>query len=114
MLTAGILIMVASIVVGVLALTLVAVMSPGARSAARRTRTAMGLSRPDADAPDYGPAGEGVVYYEDEEPPPPAGQGVPAVASVAEPVAEWVIVLVVGAGAGLMLGLLMVMIASIP
>ena len=86
MLPAGIIIMVASIVVGVIALTSAALMSSRARSAGRRTRTAMGLSNQE----------EGAYVPE------------------AEYVSRWVLVLAILEGVGLALGMLMVMIASIP
>ncbi len=89
MLPAGIIIMVASIVVGVIALTSAALMSSRARSAGRRTRTAMGLS---------GEEEEGARAYIPE----------------AEYVSRWVLLLAILSGVGLVLGMLMVMIASIP
>jgi hypothetical protein len=170
MLPFGIAIMVASVAVGVIALTLVAVMSPAARSAGRRTRIAMALSdeedapganrtretaarhrTTEADAPYY-PEEEGTPYYAEEQagpcdpvegdgPHPPATQGAarypaeeaataypadrdtrdyPAeqdTSSYATEIADaprWVIVSVIMSGVGLLIGLLMVMIASIP
>ncbi len=179
MLPLGIAIMVASVAVGVIALTLVAVMSPAARSAGRRTRIAMALSdeedapganwtretaaphrTTEADAPYY-PEEEGTPYYAEEEgtpdyaeeqagpyypaeedaPHPQATQDAPrypaeedATAYPADPdtrdypaeqdpssyateiadAPRWVIVSVIMSGVGLLIGLLMVMIASIP
>ncbi|MDQ3631606.1 MAG: hypothetical protein M3417_10145 [Actinomycetota bacterium] len=179
MLPVGIAIMVASVALGVIALTLVAVMSPAARSAGRRTRIAMALAdeedaptasrtretatlgRPTGpDAPydpedegtPYDPEEEGAPHYAGEEagpydpaegdgPHPPATQDASrypaeeaAAADPADPdmrndpaeedassyateiadAPRWVIVAVIVSGAGLLVGLLMVMIASIP
>lgn len=169
MLPLGIAIMVASVAVGVIALTLVAVMSPAARSAGRRTRIAMALSdeedvpaanrtretaaphrTTEADAPYY-PEEEGTPDYAEEQagpyypaedaPHPQATQDAPrypaeddATAYPADPdtrdysaeqdpssyateiadAPRWVIVSVIMSGVGLLIGLLMVMIASIP
>jgi len=89
MLTAGILVMVVSIAVGALALALSAVRSPTARSAGRQARTAMaGREAGDGPAP--------ASPRETDEPP------------------RWLLAAAVVSGAGLVLGLLMVMIASIP
>jgi hypothetical protein len=194
MLPVGIAIMIASVAVGVIALTLVAVMSPAARSAGRRTRVAMALSdgekgavaanrpgegaayqprdashRPteadppyepteayapyqpteayapyeptEADAPyeptetdaPYHPTGgnappaveEDAQYYPAEEdatfyPPEqdvrnyPAEHAPAAYATEPEDAPRWVLVMVTISGVGLVLGLLMVMIGSIP
>jgi hypothetical protein len=170
MLPLGIAIMVASVAVGVIALTLVAVMSPAARSAGRRTRIAMALSdeedapganwtretaaphrTTEADAPYY-PEEEGTPHYAEEQPGPydpvegdgphpQATQDAPrypaeedATPYPADPdtrdypaerdpfshateiadAPRWVIVSVIMSGVGLLIGLLMVMFASIP
>lgn len=89
MLTAGILVMVVSIAVGALALALSAVRSPTARSAGRQARTAM-AGREAEDGPSSAPRGE-------------TGESP-----------RWLLAAAVLSGAGLVLGLLMVMIASIP
>lgn len=91
MLPVGITLMVASIVVGVVALTLVALTSSWARSAARRTRTAMALSDEEEA---------------DRYPRPHAGEAADA--------PRWAIAMMMISGAGLVLGLLMVMIGSLP
>lgn len=88
MLPVGITIMVAAVVLGVLALTAVALTSPAARSAGRGIRTAMALSEPEENALAY--------------------------AVEAEDVPRWALALVILSSAGLVLGMLMVMIASIP
>ncbi len=88
MLAFGITIMVVSVVVGVIALTSVALTSSAARSAGRGIRTAMALSEPEEDALPY--------------------------AAEAEHAPRWVLALLILSGVGLLLGLLMVMIASIP
>ncbi len=95
MLPVGITIMVVSIVIGVIALTVAALTSSVARSAGRRTRTAMALSDPE------------------EDPPHPAEQEAPAYAEP-EDAPRWMLVLAILSGAGLVLGLLIVMVASIP
>ena len=97
MLPLGIAIMVASVAVGVIALTLVAVMSPAARSAGRRTRIAMALSD-EEDAPAANRTRETAAPHRTTEADAP----------------RWVIVSVIMSGVGLLIGLLMVMIASIP
>ena len=94
MLPVGITIMVAAVVLGVLALTAVALTSSAARSAGRGVREAMALSDPEDDA-----------LYHDQ-----AAQG----ATEAEDVPRWALALLILAGASLVLGLLLVMIASIP
>ena len=123
MLTAGIIVMVASVLVGVIALTLVTLMSSAARSAGRRTRTAMALSDPEDDAPDYDPAAEGGAYYPEDAPYEsgeedadsyPAELYAPTLAAEVEQAPRWIFALAVLSGAGLVLGLLLVMIASIP
>lgn len=88
MLTVGIVVMVTSLVVGALALAAAGLSSSAARSAGRRARTAMALSDPEDEAAP-GPS-------EPEQPP------------------RWLFALLILAGAGLLLGTLMVMIASIP
>ncbi len=108
--------MVVSIVLGVIALTLAALMSSTARSAGRRTRTAMALSDPpQQQAPDYDPVtGEayeydpvtGEAYEYEEERSYDVGD--------AESPPRSVLALAILSGAGLLLGLLVVMIASIP
>ncbi|MDQ3607352.1 MAG: hypothetical protein M3459_00390 [Actinomycetota bacterium] len=100
MLTVGITLMVASIVVGVLALASVALLSSPARSAGRRARSA--VTRTDRGEPShrdvFGSAEQDVRSHpaEAEEPP------------------RWVLALTMLSGAGLVLGLLLVMIPSIP
>ena len=88
MLSIGIIVMVGSVVVGVIALSWVVLTSSGARDAGRRVRIAMALSDPEGEVR---PAAT-----EAEEPP------------------RWILALLILSGAGLVLGLLMVMIASIP
>jgi len=88
MLAFGITIMVVSVGVGVITLTAVALTSPAARSAGRGIRTAMALSEPEENALAY--------------------------AVEAEDVPRWALALVLLSSAGLVLGMLMVMIASIP
>ena len=143
MLTVGIAIMVTSVVVGVVALTLVAVTSSTARSTGRSIRFAMALSdeperttpsydRPrggaisneqdaryqpayeqdapfgpaeEQDAP-YQPAEEQESYYLAEEEPGP-------LAAEIQDAPRWVVVMTIVSGAGLVLGMLMVMVASI-
>jgi hypothetical protein len=164
-LTAGIIIMVAALLIGVIALTLVALMSSSARTAGRRTRVAMGLSDPEEGALSYDRRpGEGAAYHQADAPYPPAeedapyypaeqevrdpgeadasdypaeravrdpGEGdapyyaeerevgdhpaeaeAPAAAGGEQP-ARWVLALLVVSGAGLAVGLLMVVIGSI-
>ncbi len=179
MLPVGIAIMVASVAVGVIALTLVAVMSPAARSAGRRTRIAMALSDeedapvasrtreiaaphrttgadppyypeeegtpyyragedapsypPERDAPDYPPDPDTPDYPPEQDTPDyppeqdtrhyppeqdvresPAEQDPSSYATEIADAPRWVIVSVIMSGLGLLIGLLMVMIASIP
>jgi hypothetical protein len=173
-LSAGIIIMVAALLIGVIALTLVALMSSSARTAGRRTRVAMGLSDPEEGALSYDRRpGEGAAYHQADAPYPPAeedasdypaeedasdypaeqevrdpgeadasdypaeqevrdpGEGdapyyaeerevgdhpaeaeAPAGAEAVQP-ARWVLALLVVSGAGLAVGLLMVVIGSI-
>ncbi len=155
MLPAGIAVMAASVVLGVIALTLAASMSSAGRSAGRRTREAMYPGgapdhsaarpyRPEQEAPHY-PAGGPYEPAEQDErdypadmPYEPAEQDerdyapdapyepaeeapayvadrdATAYAAEAEQPPRWVLALAIASGAGLMLGLLMVMIASIP
>jgi len=105
-LTLGITIMVASIVMGMLALASVALMSSPARSAGRRARTGArtALARTQSLF-DHGAAGDGEPYR--------AERSAPAHAADEDP-PRWVLSLAILSGAGLVLGLLMVMIASIP
>ena len=78
MLTAGIIIMVAALLIGVIALTLVALMSSSARTAGRRTRVAMGLSDPEEGALSYDRRpGEGAAYHQADAPYPPAEEDAP-------------------------------------
>ena len=165
MLTAGIIIMVAALLIGVIALTLVALMSSSARTAGRRTRVAMGLSDPEEGALSYDRRpGEGAAYHQADAPYPraeedapyypaeqevrdpgeadasdypaeravrdpgegdapyyaeerevgdhPAEAEAPAGAEAVQP-ARWVLALLVVSGAGLAVGLLMVVIGSI-
>ena len=166
MLTAGIIIMVAALLIGVIALTLVVLMSSSARTAGRRTRVAMGLSDPEEGALSYDRRpGEGAAYHQADAPYPPAeedapyypaGQEVrdpgeadasdyPAERAVRDPgegdapyrpaaeqepyypaeeepgplaaeiqdAPRWVLAMTIISGAGLVLGMLMVMVASI-
>jgi hypothetical protein len=101
MLTVGIILMIASIVVGVITLTSVAFMSSAARSAGRRARTAMtrsGRGNDPSHREVFGSA-QGDAHSgpaEAQEPP------------------RWILVLTMLSGGGLVLGLLLVMIPSIP
>jgi len=157
MLTVGIAIMVTSVLLGVIALTLVAVTSSTARSTGRSIRFAMALSdeperttppydRPrggatsygpaeEQDAP-YGPAEEQVAPYqpaeeqdapygpaeeqdaayqpaEEQEPYYQAEQEPAPLAAEIQDAPRWVLAMTILSGAGLVLGMLMVMIASI-
>lgn len=156
MLSIGIAVMVVSIIVGVVALTVGALMSSAARSTGRRVRTAMALDRQgnvggtsDPAEPSYQSAGVGASYHPADAPYQPAWQEAPyqpaeeyAPDGPAEREApyqpdeeyssydpaenevpyepadqdapRWVLVSAVVSGAGLVLGLLLVMIASIP
>ena len=93
MLTVGIVIMVLSIVLGVVALTSLALMSSGGRAARGRVSTTLALSdrRPDAS---YYPVEQEVPAYATEEPP------------------RWVLTLALVSAGGLVLGLFIVMIGS--
>jgi len=170
MLPVGIAIMVASIVIGIVALTLVALTSSTARSAGRATRTAMyppgqqeaapyydraGERAPryeadaayqpaeadapyqpaeadaayqpaEADAP-YQPAEQETPQYVLDSPPErdgpraeqdvrdhPAERQASAYATEPEDAPRWALALMALSGGGLLLGLLIVMIASIP
>lgn len=99
MLTVGITLMVASVVVGVITLLLVALMSSPARSAARRARTRVSRS-----------AGRGAPSYQEVF-------GSTVADRRSDPAQEepprWVLGLAILSGAGLVLGLLLVMIPSI-
>lgn len=85
-LTAGIVSLAASVVVGAITLTIAAVTSPAARTAGRRTRTAMALS--DAE--------------EEQRARPAEARELP----------RWMLVLAMLCGGGFVLGLLLVMIGS--
>lgn len=108
MLTLGITIMVVSIVIGILALSSVALMSSLARSAGRRARTGArtALARTQGLF-DHGAAGEGEPYHRAE-------RSSATAHAVGEDPPRWVLSLAILSGAGLVLGLLMVMVASIP
>lgn len=99
MLTVGITLMVASVVVGVITLLSVALMSPPARTAARRARTTVSRSVR-RDAPSYHEVFGSTVQDRGSH---PADQEPPG----------WVLGLTILSGAGLVLGLLLVMIPSI-
>jgi len=102
MLTVGITLMLASIVVGVITLVSVALLSSPARSAGRRARSMVSRSARQRDPSFqdvFGSAAQRDVRShpaEAEEPP------------------RWVLALTLLCGAGLVLGLLLVMIPSIP
>jgi hypothetical protein len=153
MLTVGIAIMVTSVILGIIALTLVAVTSSTARSTGRSIRFAMALSdepgrttpsyaRPrggvtsneqeapsqpaeEQDAPyrpaeeqdaAYGPAEEPNAPYrpaEEQEPYYPAEEEPGPLAAEIQDAPRWVLAMTILSGAGLVLGMLMVMIASI-
>ena len=162
MLTVGIAIMVTSVVVGIIALTLVAVTSSTARSTGRSIRFAMALSdEPERATPSYDRARGGAIAYEQDAPQPaeepgapygpveepgapygpaeeqdapygppheqdapyqPAAEQEPYYPAEEEPgplaaeiqdAPRWVLVMTIISGAGLVLGMLMVMIASI-
>lgn len=100
MLTVGIILMIASIVAGIITLTSVALMSSAARSAGRRVRTAVTRSdRDDQPHQDlFGSAKRDTRSHPGETEDPP----------------RWVLALTALSGGGLVLGLLLVMIASIP
>jgi hypothetical protein len=115
MLGIGIAIMIASVVVGVIGLTLMALTSSGARSAGRRTRVAMALSDPEQADSKPNPLVEDEAYYRGDAPYQPAAEDPPYPGEAeGEDAPRWVLALAIISGAGLMLGLLMVMIASIP
>jgi hypothetical protein len=153
MLTVGIAIMVTSVVVGIIALTLVAVTSSTARSTGRSIRFAMALSdEPERTTPSYARPRGGVTSHEQEAPYQPAEEQEAPYGPAEEqdapyrpaeeqdapyrPAAEqepyypaeeepgplaaeiqdaprWVLAMTIISGAGLVLGMLMVMIASI-
>jgi hypothetical protein len=100
MLTLGIAIMVAAIVLGIVTLTSVALMSSAARSAGRRARTA--VTRSDRGDPSYqdlfGSTERDTRSYPGEVEDPP----------------RWILGLTMLCGGGLVVGLLLVAIASIP
>ena len=104
MLTVGIVIMVLSIVLGVVALTSLALMSSGGRAARGRVSTTLALSdrRPGGS---YHPGD--ASYYSPEE-------DAPVSATAADQPPQWVLVLAIASAAGLVLGLLLAMLASIP
>ncbi len=153
MLTVGIAIMVISIILGIIALTLVAVTSSTARSTGRSIRFAMALSdeperttpsyaRPrggvtsheqeapyqpaeeqeapygpaeEQDAP-YGPAEEQDAPYRpaaEQEPYYPAEEEPGPVAAEIQDAPRWVLAMTIISGVGLVLGMLIVMVASI-
>ena len=153
MLTVGIAIMVTSVILGIIALILVAVTSSTARSTGRSIRFAMALSdeperttpsyaRPrggvtsheqeatygpaeeqeapygpaeEQDAP-YGPAEEQDAPYRpaaEQEPYYPAEEEPGPLAAEIQDAPRWVLAMTIISGAGLVLGMLMVMIASI-
>lgn len=106
MLTAGIVLIAASVVVGALALTLAALMSSPARSAVGRARRGVGARR----------AKEDRRYHELFG--PAEGQRAPqrrasSSAQEAQEPPRWVVGLAGLAGAGLVLGLVLVMIPSV-
>jgi len=69
MLSVGIAIMIASVVLGVVALALVVVTSPSGRDARTRVRGAMALGdNPGGAAPPHDPAPEDAPYYEADAP----------------------------------------------
>ncbi|MDQ3587925.1 MAG: hypothetical protein M3433_03735 [Actinomycetota bacterium] len=105
MLTAGIAIMVMSVVVGVIVLTYAALMYSPARDVGRRVSTAMAITDHRQDAPSY-PRGHNAPSY-------PAEQNAPAYAAQAEDAPRWVLALAGLSAAGLVLGLLITMVASL-
>ncbi len=133
MLTVGIAIMVISVVLGVIALTLVAVTSSTARSTGRSIRFAMARSdEPERAAPSYERGRGGAVSYEQEapygpaeeqdapyrpaaeqEPYYPAEEEPGPLAAEIQDAPRWVLAMTILSGAGLVLGMLMVSIASI-
>lgn len=114
MLTAGIVIMVASVVVCVVALAVLALKSSPARTATKRVSTTLVPSGQHQEPPSY-PGAQGVRYdYR-------AAQSAPAWAaaesarprtSEAEEPPPWVLKLSIGSAGGLVLGLLLVMIGA--
>ncbi len=133
MLTVGIAIMVISVVLGVIALTLVAVTSSTARSTGRSIRFAMALSdEPERTTPSYARPRGGVTSHEQEapygpaeeqdapyrpaaeqEPYYPAEEEPGPLAAEIQDAPRWVLAMTIISGAGLVLGMLMVMVASI-
>jgi len=78
MLTVGIAIMVTSVVLGIIALTLVAVTSSTARSTGRSIRFAMALSdEPERTTPSYDRARGGAIAYERDAPQPAEERDAP-------------------------------------
>lgn len=104
MLTVGIVLMVASVVACVGALTFLALKSSPARAAGRRVSTTLAPSAQQQGAPYYYSAQQDVRYH-------PGEQDAPAYTAEAEP-PPLVLTLAVGSVAGLVLGLLLVMIGS--
>ena len=133
MLTVGIAIMVTSVVLGVIALTLVAVTSSTARSTGRSIRFAMALSdEPERTTPSYARPRGGVTSHEQEapygpaeeqdapyrpaaeqEPYYPAEEEPGPLAAEIQDAPRWVLAMTILSGAGLVLGMLIVMVASI-
>lgn len=108
MLTVGIILMVASVVVGIITLTSAVLMS-SSRSAGRRARTAVVPS-------DRKQASSYHDLFEEKEQNlrhDATQQGAPHHTGEAEQPPRWVLVLTIISGAGLVLGLLFVMIPSI-
>jgi len=103
MLTVGIAIMVTSVVAGLGALTFLALKSSPARAAGRRVGATLAVSNQQPGAP-YHPAQQDVGYYRGE-------QNAPPYTAEAEP-PPLVLTLAAGSAAGLLLGLLLVMIGS--
>ncbi|MCP9490545.1 MAG: hypothetical protein MSC31_11805 [Solirubrobacteraceae bacterium MAG38_C4-C5] len=101
MLTVGITLMVASVVVGVITLVSVALISSPSRSAGRRARTAVtrsGAGNDPSNRDVFGSVEQDVRSQPAEAQEPP----------------RWVLALALLSAAGLVLGLLLVMIPSIP
>ncbi len=124
MLTVGIAIMIASIVLGVVALALVVVTSSSGRDARTRVRGAMALGdNPRGAAPPYDPAPEDAPYHEADAPYQPVKEEAPynyppaqdesLYAAEAEEAPRWALSLMIISGAGLLLGMLMAMVGSI-
>jgi len=103
MLTVGIAIMVTSMVAGLGALTFLALKSSPARAAGRRVGATLAVSNQPQGAPPY-TAQQDEGYY-------PGEQNAPPYTAEAEP-PPLVLTLAAGSAAGLVLGLLLVMIGS--